>query len=68
MQTKETESRIYAVTVGRLSDGERVLSVMQFDTEQDAARWADDINRFHSGLVCGVHYKEDMERYISLFE
>lgn len=57
--------RIYAVTVGRLSDGSSVVEVIRFDTEHQATVWADDINSQHTGLFCGVHYREDMERYVN---
>lgn len=61
------EQRLYAVTIGRLSDGSRVVEVMKFNTENEAVQFADDINSYHTGLFCGVHYKEDMERYIHQF-
>mgnify|MGYP000073244691 CR=1 FL=1 len=60
-----SDQRIYAVTVGRLSDGQRVVEVMEFSTEKEDTMWSDDINSAHEGLFCGVHYREDMERYVN---
>lgn len=59
------EQRLYAVTIGSLSDGQRVVEVLKFDTEKEATMWAEDINSLHTGLFCGVHYQEDVDRYIN---
>lgn len=59
-----SDERKYAVSVGRISDGSKVVQCLEFETESQASLWAQDVNEFHEGLLCCVLGKDDMEYYM----
>lgn len=58
------EERIYAVTVGMDGSGCQIIECLEFDNERQATMWADDINKYHFGMLCCVLGKDDMEFYM----